>query len=73
MRLSLRLVGKTLDGRAVFLEASVYASSQKQFMDEAQKMASTGPWFYVGTAEAVPEASHITVEQVEEVQPKKGK
>lgn len=65
MRLNLRLRGTTSSGRPCLMDLTVYAASQKDFMEEVQKRSTEGPWYYADSAEAVPESEEISVEGVE--------
>jgi hypothetical protein len=46
------------------MEGSVFAKSQRQLQEEADKMARSGPWYYTGTTDVVPESEVIAVEHV---------
>lgn len=71
MRLHLRLYGQTASAKKCMMEGVVYAGSAAQLQEEAKKMATIGPWYYAGTAEAVPKSETVIVEHVEQGEEKR--
>jgi hypothetical protein len=66
MRFNLRLHGRTGSGQECQADISVYASSQKELMDEAKKAATSAAWLSRQPPhEPITEGEHITVEHVE--------
>lgn len=65
MRFDLRLLGVTSAGVKCFADISVYAGSQQELKDEADKAARQGPWFAVDSGQAlIDDGATITVEHV---------
>ncbi len=68
MRFNLRLHGRTASGQECQADVAVYANSQKQLMDEAQKASESPAWMAKAPPhDPVPEGSQITVEHVEQI------
>lgn len=70
-RIDFRLIGKTDGGRTIIMDGTVYARSQKDFINQVKERATEGPWYYKGTAEPVPETERVTVEHAERLSPRK--
>jgi hypothetical protein len=69
MRIDLRLLGTTQDGKKCWAEVSVYVNSQKDLQKETMQAAEDGPWLLDDEANiCVPDGSKITVESVEQLQ-----
>ena len=75
MRFNLRLHGETGDGQKCWADISVYAHSQKQLLQEAHRASESAAWQLsaAGQPADVPEGSHITVLNIEEIKSAKKK
>ncbi len=68
MRLDLRLHGRTASGQKCQADVSVYASSQKELMKEADTAARTAAWVATDPPHGpIPEGSQIAIEHVEKI------
>ena len=68
MRLDLRLHGRTAEGQKCRADVSVYATSQKDLMKQADNAARSAAWLAVDPPhDPIPEGSQITVENVEKI------
>ena len=68
MRLDLRLKGRTAAGQKCQADVSVYAGSQKELMEQADKAARSAAWIATDPPhDPIPEGSEITVENVEKI------
>ncbi len=68
MRLDLRLHGCTASGQKCQADVSVYASSQKELMEQADTAARSAAWIATDPPhDPIPEGSQITVENVEQI------
>ena len=68
MRFNLRLLGRTASGQLCQADVSVYASSQKDLQEQAQKVAEKAAWLSREPPhDPIPEGSAITIENVEQI------
>ncbi len=68
MRLDLRLHGRTASGQKCQADVSVYASSQKDLMKEADNAARSAAWVATDPPhDPIPEGSNIAIENVEKL------
>jgi hypothetical protein len=68
MRFDLRLNGRTGSGQECQADVSVYAGSQRDLREQAEKAAETAAWLTaVAPYDPIPEGSHITIERVEQL------
>ncbi len=68
MRLDLRLHGRTASGQKCQADVSVYASSQKELMKEADTAARSAAWVATDPPhDPIPEGSQIAIEHVEKI------
>ncbi len=66
MRFDLRLHGRTSSGQHCQADVSVYASSEKDLLEQAQKVAEKAAWLDRDPPHTpIPEGSAITVERVQ--------
>lgn len=66
MRFDLRLHGRTSDGKPCRADISVYANSQRQLQEEANRAAESAPWCGLDHDEDwIADGANITVEGVE--------
>ena len=68
MRFDLRLRGRTASGQQCQTDVSVYASSQKELMEQADHAASSAAWLATDPPyDPIPEGAQITIEHVEKI------
>lgn len=68
MRLDLRLHGRTASGQKCQADVSVYASSQKELMKEADTAARSAAWVATDPPhDPIPEGSQIAIEHLEKI------
>ena len=68
MRLDLRLHGRTAAGQKCQADISVYATGAKELQEQADIAARSAAWIAADPPhDPIPEGSHITVENVEQL------
>ena len=68
MRFNLRLSGRTASGQRCQADITVYASSQAQLREQANRAAETAAWRAADPPhDPIPEGAHISIEKVEKI------